>query len=145
MHSSLKYALTIGIALLTVGASLQTAEAVENAVPNSFLPPEGENSVTNPTTNQQENDTQDSEITRKIRQALTDNDSLSPYAQNIKIITKKGEVLLKGSVLTVAEKRIAEAVAASIAGAAHVKSKLEVTGYNCPRYESRGNRGPCRR
>ncbi len=86
-----------------------------------------DDSVTNPAADQQSNDKQDVELTRKIRRALTQNNSLSTYAHNIKIITMNGEVILKGPVRSVEEKRIAEAEAIKVAGAAHVKSELEIT------------------
>ncbi|AZZ36356.1 hypothetical protein CIK05_05975 [Bdellovibrio sp. qaytius] len=68
----------------------------------------------------------DIELTRKIREALTDSDSLSIQAQNIKIITLKGITTLRGPVHTKAEKRKIEQLAKS-AGAKKIKNHLEVT------------------
>lgn len=67
----------------------------------------------------------DVELTRKIREALTDSDTLSTSAQNVKIITLKGITTLRGPVNTMAEKREIERVAKT-AGAKKVKNQLEV-------------------
>jgi len=75
---------------------------------------------------QMEGSKADVELTRKIREALNDNDSLSMSAQNVKIITLKGTTTLRGPVTTLAEKRQIEQVAKT-AGAKRVKNQLEVT------------------
>ena len=67
----------------------------------------------------------DIELTRKIREALTDSDTLSTSAQNVKIITLKGITTLRGPVNTMAEKREIERVAKN-AGAKKVKNQLEI-------------------
>lgn len=74
---------------------------------------------------QSEGSKADIELTRKIREALTDSDSLSTSAQNVKIITLKGITTLRGPVNTIAEKRQIERVAKN-AGAKKVKNQLEV-------------------
>jgi osmotically-inducible protein OsmY len=45
---------------------------------------------------QQSNSSPDVELTRKIRQSLTQDKSLSTFAHNVKIITRNGVVKLKG-------------------------------------------------
>lgn len=77
-------------------------------------------------TDQMEGSKADIELTRKIREMLTDEDSLSMKAQNVKIITLKGITTLRGPVNTMAEKRKIEQLAKS-AGAKSIKNQLEVT------------------
>src|ERR1700736_4309913 len=75
---------------------------------------------------QQSNSSTDVELTRKIRQSLTQDKSLSTYAHNVKIITRNGVVELKGPVRSQSEKDAVEAKATEIAGASKVKNELTV-------------------
>lgn len=77
-------------------------------------------------TDQMEGSKADIELTRKIREMITDEDALSMKAQNVKIITLKGITTLRGPVNTMAEKRKIEQLARS-AGAKSIKNQLEVT------------------
>jgi osmotically-inducible protein OsmY len=74
----------------------------------------------------QSNDPRDVELTRKIRKALTDSDSLSVNAQNIKIITVGGKVTLRGPVRSEDERKRIEAAARRAAGSATVVNELQV-------------------
>src|SRR4051794_21103258 len=58
------------------------------------------------TADQQKNNTSDVEITRRIRQDLVKNNSLSTYAHNVKIITVNGVVTLKGPVRSEEERSV---------------------------------------
>jgi hyperosmotically inducible periplasmic protein len=73
---------------------------------------------------QQSNSSTDVELTRKIRQAVSQDKSLSTYAHNIKIITRNGVVYLKGSVRSQIEKDAVEAKATDVVGASKVKNEL---------------------
>jgi hyperosmotically inducible protein len=75
---------------------------------------------------QQSNSSNDVVLTRKIRQSLTRDKSLSTYAHNVKIITRNGVVELKGPVHSQSEKDAVEAKATEIAGASKVKNELTV-------------------
>jgi hyperosmotically inducible protein len=75
---------------------------------------------------QQSNSTSDVDLTRKIRQSLTQDKSLSTYAHNVKIITRNGVVELKGPVRSQSEKEAVESKATEIAGASKVKNGLTV-------------------
>lgn len=75
---------------------------------------------------QQGNGSSDVDITRKIRQAVVKDRSLSSYAHNIKIITRNGMVELKGPVGSQEEKDSIGAKATEIAGASNVKNDLTV-------------------
>jgi osmotically-inducible protein OsmY len=76
------------------------------------------------TAEQQSNDEADVKITRMIRQAVVKDDSLSLYAQNVKIITIDEQVTLKGPVRHEKEQRRVEWIAASIAGKENVLSEI---------------------
>ncbi|HEY8716214.1 MAG TPA: BON domain-containing protein [Candidatus Acidoferrum sp.] len=75
---------------------------------------------------QQGQSTSDTDTTKKIRQSLTHDKSLSTYAHNIKIITRNGMVELKGPVKSQEEKDAIGAKATEIAGASNVKNDLTV-------------------
>src|SRR5678815_3756836 len=55
-----------------------------------------DNADTSPTADQQKENKSDREITRRIRESLVKDESLSTYAHNIKIVTRDGHVTLKG-------------------------------------------------
>lgn len=68
----------------------------------------------------------DRTITQNIRKALTDDDSLSTNAKNVKIVTINGVVTLRGVVESGAEKDAVEQKAASAAGIKRVDNQLEI-------------------
>jgi hyperosmotically inducible protein len=68
----------------------------------------------------------DRTITQNIRKALTDDDSLSTNAKNVKIITNDGTVTLRGPVKSEKEKADIEAKAKQVAGVKSVDNQLEV-------------------
>lgn len=78
------------------------------------------------TADQQSHKESDREITRQIRKAVTDDDSLSTYAHNVKIITNNGKVVLKGPVRSNEEKQSIGDKAASVAGAGNVTNSLTI-------------------
>jgi len=68
---------------------------------------------------------EDLETLRKIRRAVTTEDSLSTYARNVKITVKNGEATLRGPVRSTEEKsRIEELAKAN--GATSVINELEI-------------------
>ena len=79
-----------------------------------------DNSATNQkqstTADQQSEASSDRMLTRKIRQAIIADKSLSVYGHNIKIITKGGSVTLKGPVQSQEEKQSIASKAESIVG-----------------------------
>ena len=68
------------------------------------------------TADQQSEATSDRLLTKKIRQSLVADKSLSTYAHNVKIITKDGMVTLKGPVHSEDEKSAIASKAAEVAG-----------------------------
>ncbi len=82
---------------------------------------------TGPTADQQKMNPSDRAITQKIRKAIHEDQSLSTYAHNAKVITQDGKVTLRGPVRSEEEKRNLEAKAVSVAGQDNVTNQLEVT------------------
>ena len=79
------------------------------------------------TADQQNMNMTDRQLTKKIRQAVMADKSLSTYAHNVKIISQNGTVTLKGPVRSDAEKTTIEAKAAEFAGGPDkVKSEISV-------------------
>jgi hyperosmotically inducible protein len=74
------------------------------------------NQTQNNTADQQSQSSSDRMLTRKIRQAVIADKSLSTYGHNIKIITKNGSVTLKGPVHSEEEKQSIASKAESIVG-----------------------------
>lgn len=70
------------------------------------------------TADQQKTNATDQQMTKKIRQSVMADKSLSTYAHNIKIISQNGTVTLKGPVKSDDEKRSIVAKAVAVAGSA---------------------------
>jgi len=79
-----------------------------------------------PTADDQKNNRKDIETTRRIRQAIMKDKSLSIAARNVKIITRDGTVTLRGAVHSAEEQKAIAAHAAEVAGEANVKDELKV-------------------
>jgi hyperosmotically inducible periplasmic protein len=78
------------------------------------------------TADQQKESPADRKITRRIRQAIVKNKTISLDAHNVKIITINGMVTLKGPVRTEKEKKIVEKAATQVAGKGNVTSEIAV-------------------
>lgn len=74
----------------------------------------------------QKNGKNDLAITRDIRRAIVADKNLSSYAHNVKIITSRGEVTLKGPVRSEDERKMIEAKAVEIAGQGRVANELTI-------------------
>src|ERR1022692_2823948 len=83
-----------------------------------------------PTADQQKDNPADRALTQQIRQSLMDDKSLSTYARNVKIITRNGQVTLKGPVRSEDEKKTVEAKATEVAGENKVTSELDIKPKN---------------
>jgi osmotically-inducible protein OsmY len=68
----------------------------------------------------------DRELTQRIRKAVIGEDSLSFTAKNVKIITRDGQVTLRGSVKSQNERTTIERLAQQAAGPGRVTNQLEV-------------------
>jgi hyperosmotically inducible periplasmic protein len=78
------------------------------------------------TADQQKNNKSDADLTKKIRQSIYSDKTLSTYAHNVKIVAQDGRVTLRGPVRSDAEKDQIQQKAAAIAGADAVTNQLEV-------------------
>ena len=78
------------------------------------------------TADQQKENVADRTITKRIRQSVIDDKSLSTYAHNVKVVSQGGEVTLKGPVRSEQEKASVEAKAVEVAGAGHVINQLTI-------------------
>jgi hyperosmotically inducible periplasmic protein len=65
-------------------------------------------------------------ISRAIRKALVDDDSLSVNAENVKVITRDGVVTLRGPVASAVEKARVVEIAEHATGVTSVVDELEV-------------------
>jgi len=78
------------------------------------------------TADDQSNASSDVEITQKIRKAVVDDANLSTYAHNVKIVTSKGKVTLRGPVRSDEEKNAVVAKAREVAGAENVVNQITI-------------------
>ena len=78
------------------------------------------------TAQDQSNASADIELTKKIRQSIVADESLSTYAHNVKIVSVKGHVTLNGVVRSAPEKSTIEKKAVEIAGKTMVTSELKI-------------------
>lgn len=78
------------------------------------------------TADQQKETPADRELARKIRKSIVDDNSLSTYAHNVKVIVRDGVVVLKGPVQNEDEKKSIGAKAEEIAGVGKVNNLLTV-------------------
>ena len=102
--------------------------AQEPASPSASSAPDNtaRNKGQTTTADQQKEGTSDREITKKIRQAVIADKSLSTYAHNVKIIAQNGSVTLKGPVHSDDEKEKIASLAASVVGADKVTNQITV-------------------
>jgi osmotically-inducible protein OsmY len=68
----------------------------------------------------------DVDVTRRIRQELVNDDSLSTNAKNVKIITLGGVVTLRGPVASETERMKVATAAKKASGVKRVENKLEI-------------------
>ena len=78
------------------------------------------------TADQQKENANDRDLTRKIRRALMQDKSLSSYAHNVKVVAQGGQVTLKGPVRSDREKQTVEAKAIEVAGAGRVTNEISI-------------------
>jgi hyperosmotically inducible protein len=115
--------------LLTAGvvASAQEPSTQQaSPAPDNTKVNERDRSQNEPTADQQKDNRSDRDITQQIRQSIMKDKSLSTYAHNIKIVTKDGQVTLKGPVRSEDEKKAIEAKAAEVARNGKVTSELNI-------------------
>ena len=82
------------------------------------------------TSQTQSNDAADIELLASIRQQIVEEDTLSTSAHNIKILTNKGAVTLRGPVNSAMEKDKVGKLVENITGVASIDNQLDVTSTN---------------
>ena len=78
------------------------------------------------TADHQKNDATDIDVTKRIRQGVMADKSLSTDAHNVKIVSVNGNVTLNGVVRSQDEKSAVEMKAEQVAGKGHVTSELKI-------------------
>lgn len=113
--------------LLFSGAPL-ALHAQEPSTTQSSTAPDNsaKNKAHNKTADQQSEGTSDRDITKKVRQSIIADKSLSTYGHNVKIITRGGAVTLKGPVHSDEEKQTIASKAAEVVGQDKVTNQLTV-------------------
>jgi hyperosmotically inducible periplasmic protein len=132
MKSASRFVRGIQLSVLALfAATLLVPQAVhgQDQTPPATTPDNsGQNKAHATTADQQSEATQDRMLTKKIRQAIVADKSLSMYAHNVKIIVQNGSVTLKGPVKSDEEKQSIASKAAEIAGGpGKVTNQLTVT------------------
>jgi hyperosmotically inducible periplasmic protein len=74
----------------------------------------------------QSNDQADIDLVAAIRSRVVDIDNLSVQGRNVKIITNRGRVVLRGPVASVEEREAIASIAQDLAGPTMVNNQLEV-------------------
>lgn len=100
-----------------VAASGQTADSNAHKADNTKVNSR-DRKAAEPTADQQKMNSGDRDLTKKIRQAIMADKSLSTYAHNIKIISQDGNVTLKGPVRSEDEKKSVISKATGVTGSA---------------------------
>jgi osmotically-inducible protein OsmY len=85
------------------------------------------------TADQQKETAADRDLSKKIRQAVVGDKSLSTYAHNVKIVSQNGQVTLKGPVRSEEEKAAIAAKATQIAGDGKVTNEMTVAPADAPK------------
>jgi len=135
MHQN-RFSRTVRTIVLT-GASLLIAIAVNaQTAPDNTKVNTRDRAKGAVTADQQKENAGDRELTRKIRQSLINDKTLSTYAHNVKVIAQGGQVTLKGPVRTDEEKRSVEAKATEVAGSGHVTNQMSVAPAHSKRAKS---------
>lgn len=128
MYNSLRVGrFLLPLSTLVLSVSVLAAPAIRYQDPQ----PAPDNTKTNkdqsnPSADQQKMNPSDRAITQQIRKAIHQDNTLSTYAHNIKIITQDGKVTLRGPVRSDDEKNNIEAKAVAVAGKDNVTDQLEI-------------------
>jgi hyperosmotically inducible periplasmic protein len=119
---------TVAVLLLSsmLGAPHVIAQTPSTVAPDNAKSNKVDKSNATATADAQTNNATDLDLTKRIRQSIMADKSLSTYAHNIKIVTVNGSVTLNGVVRSDDEKAAVEMKAANIAGKNKVKNDLKI-------------------
>jgi len=125
-RTAVRNLLCTGLLLGSGAFALAQEPTNQPTAPDNTKVNERDRSQNEPTADQQKDNRSDRDITQQIRQSIMKDKSLSTYAHNIKIVTKDGQVTLKGPVQSEDEKKAIEAKAAEVARDGKVTSELNI-------------------
>jgi len=124
----------INTLLLSGACSLMALPAVaQQTAPDNTKVNKADRAKGAVTADEQNESAADRELTKKIRQSVVGDKSLSTYAHNVKIVAQDGQVTLKGPVRSEAEKASIAAKATEIAGAGKVTNEITVAPADAPK------------
>ena len=110
------------LVLVPLGLSAQT----QPTQPDNTKANQRDRDKSEKTADQASNAQNDRDTMQKIRKSIVDDNSLSTYAHNIKIVSKNGKVTLKGPVRSEEEKRSVGQKATEVAGADNVTNEVTI-------------------
>jgi osmotically-inducible protein OsmY len=114
----------VGPGPLSLLSVLRAAPAGAQTEPDNTAVNKRDRTADAPTAQRPSNTRSDLETSRQIRRAIVNDKDLFVYAHDVKVITRNGEVTLKGPVRTPEERASLQAKAAQVAGAEHVVDRL---------------------
>jgi hyperosmotically inducible protein len=115
----MKYSKVLLTTLFCVGSAISFGQTpVTGTQPDNTRVNKRDKAANEPTADQQKTNASDQDLTRKIRQSIIADKSLSTYAHNIKIISQNGTVTLKGPVKSDTEQRTVIEKAVAVVGSA---------------------------
>jgi hyperosmotically inducible periplasmic protein len=122
--------LPAGYASAQNDTNAERAQAVSTAAADNSKSNKSDPSNMSATADTQSNHSTDVDLTKRIRQSVVADKSLSTYAHNVKIVTLNGHVTLNGVVRSDEEKSAVASKAAAIAGEDKVTDALKVARAN---------------
>jgi len=122
---TLMTALTLTAGGVRAGQDFSSTTLAANTDPENTKRNVRDRDGRNVTPEKQKETSGDVEITRAIRKAIVDRESLSTDAHNAKIITRNGVVTLRGPVKNSAEKAELQSIAKKIRGVKKIDNQLE--------------------
>ena len=117
---------TTAIGLLSFVIACPIGQAQQATQPDNTRMNQVDRDAGRETADQQMANHSDSEITQQIRRSIIQDTNLSTYAHNVKVITRNGEVTLRGPVRSEEERQFIENKAKEVAGRTHVKNELRI-------------------
>ena len=124
----------VGALLLSAACSVVTLSATaQQTPPDNTKVNKADRAKGAVTADQQKENATDRELSKKIRQAVVGDKSLSTYAHNVKIVVQNGQVTLRGPVRSAEEKATIAAKASEIAGAGKVTNEITVAPADAPK------------
>ena len=120
----------VAIALVCMLSGSQVIAQTSSSEPADNSKSNKSNAANAETADSQTNTPTDIDLTKRIRQSLIADKSLSTYAHNVKIVSVNGNVTLNGVVRSADEKSSVEMKAANIAGKNRVTDDLTIAPNN---------------